>query len=78
MNGFSPLGGFNPNAPLLQAALDAARAIMPSFPDLQGLLRRLYYHWAVEPFGCLDGAYNGEVDLENDAWGLHITHGFAA
>ena len=77
MNGFDPLGGFNPSAPLLQAAIDASRAIMPSFPDLQGLLRRIYYHWAVMPFGCLDGAYNGEVDLENLLWVMKITHGFA-
>ncbi len=74
---FSPLGDFNPNAPLLAQAVAAAQAIARTFPGFPGsLLKRIYYHWAVEPFGCLDSAYNGEVNLENDQWVMKLTHDF--
>ncbi len=72
---YSPIGEFNPNAPLLAEALAAAKAIKATFPPIPaGLAKRVYYHWAVEPFGCLDGSYNFEVDLEGGAWVMKMTH----
>lgn len=74
---FDPIGAFNPSAPLLDAALSAAKSIRGSFPAIpKGMVERIYLHWAVEPFGCLDGAYNGEVDFENGSWVMKITHDF--
>jgi hypothetical protein len=74
---FDPVGAFDVNASLLQGAVDAAKAIRASFPEIPpGLLKRLYGHWAVEPFGCTDGAYNAEVDFENGIWVMKITHDF--
>jgi hypothetical protein len=72
---FNPLGSFDPNAPLLQDALGAAKAFRSTLPAIpQGTVERIYLHWAVEPFGCTDGAYNFEVDLEGGQWVMKMTH----
>lgn len=70
---FDPLGGWNPNAPLDPGALHAAHN-MPMPPIPFGKITRVYLHWAVEPFGCTDGQYNFEVDLENGKWVMVQTH----
>lgn len=75
MSTFDPLGAFKVDAPLLEAALNAAKEIMKSFPSIPAhLVERIYLHWAVEAFGCLDGAYNFEVDFENGQWVMKMTH----
>lgn len=72
---FNPLGSFNVNAPLSQDALSAAKAFHSSLPAIaKGLITRIYLHWAVEAFGCLDGQYNFEVDLEGGKWVMKLTH----
>lgn len=72
---FNPLGSFDPNAPLALDALQAAREFKATLPAVpRGLLNRLYLHWAVEAFGCLDGAYNFEIDLEGGHWVMKMTH----
>lgn len=75
---FDPLGGWNPNGPLDPRALAAAQAfIIPNaaiFEKLKGPILRIYLHWAVEAFGCLDAQYNLEVDLENGEWVMKVTH----
>ncbi|MGH7745610.1 MAG: hypothetical protein ACREQ5_12590 [Candidatus Dormibacteria bacterium] len=61
---------------LLPSALAAAQVFHAALPALRpGMyFDHLYLHWAVEPFGHLDGAYNAEVDLEGGEWVLQITH----
>lgn len=67
---------FTTDAPLLQPALTASRAFYSALPPLGAtqFFDHIYLHWSVEPWGCVDGAYNAEVDLENGAWVLKITH----
>jgi len=72
---YSPIGAFDVSAPLLQSALDAAKEFAKKLPGItRGLITRIYLHWAVEPFGCTDGQYNAEVDLEDGAWVMVLTH----
>ncbi len=51
---------------------------LPSLPWWRIINRpyfdHLYLHWSVEQWGCLDGNYNAEVDLENGAWVIKLTH----
>lgn len=50
--------------PLLPEALAAARTVYAQLPDVPAPgLSRIYYHWAVENYGCTDAAYNLEVYL---------------
>jgi hypothetical protein len=63
--------------PLLPVALEAASYMLfkKEFPAIpRGNVERIYLHWAVEPFGCTDGAYNFEVDFEDGAWVMKMTH----
>ncbi len=54
--------------PLLPEALAAARNIYTQLPDVPAPgLSRIYYHWAVEDYGCTDSAYNLEVYLPSGA-----------
>jgi hypothetical protein len=77
MEAFNPLGSFNVDAPLSVPALSAARAIKAQFPYLPpGSVERIYGHWEVEAFGCVDGAYNGVVDKENGLWVLKMSTDF--
>jgi len=71
---------FDFNAPLDYDALAKASEFLKALPPLPwNLIHPLYFdhlylHWSVEQFGCLDGAYNAEVDLEADQWVIKITH----
>lgn len=72
---FDTLGGWNPGGPLLADALNSAKTFLATLPEVpKGLLQRLYLHWAVEAFGCLDAQYNLEVDLEGGKWVMKMTH----
>lgn len=72
---WTPVGDFNPEAPLLDDALNAAQAFKAKLPTIpSGGISRIYLHWAVESFGCTDGAYNFEVDLEGGQWVMVLTH----
>lgn len=74
-NSFNPLGNFNTSASIDQNALNAAKAFRSKLPAVpKGLLDRIYLHWAVEAYGCLDGQYNLEIDLEGGKWGMFLTH----
>lgn len=68
---------FTIDAPLLPEAITAAQAFLAQLPALTPSwlsLRRIYLHWSVEQWGCLDGQYNGEIDLEGGKWVMKITH----
>jgi hypothetical protein len=72
---YNPIGQFNPAAPLLPDALAAAKAFRSKLPQIPARgITRIYLHWAVEPFGCTDGQYNFEVDLEGGKWVMVETH----
>jgi hypothetical protein len=72
---FSPLGRFNASAPLDPKIIAAGKAFCESLPGVpSGLLKRIYLHWAVAPFGCTFADYNVMADCKGGAWLLKISH----
>jgi hypothetical protein len=73
--GFNPLGNFNPNAPVSDVVIAAAktfRATLPSIPD--GLISRLYLHWSVAGLCAEFPDYNAEKEFVDGQHILKITH----
>lgn len=60
----------------LPDAIKEARVFYGLLPDLASgaYFNRLYLHWEVEAFGCVDGAYNGVVALKGGMWRALISH----
>jgi len=73
---FSPLGAFRADAPLLPSACDAARHFLNEVPPLgrRGDISRIYLHWSVEAFGCIDALYHAVVALRDGAWVIAPSH----
>jgi hypothetical protein len=72
---WSPLGAFDPHAPVNPKILAKARALRDALPIVPaGLLKRCYLHWTVAPLGMCFADYNGEARYENGEWVLTITH----
>lgn len=73
---FDPTGGWNPTLPVLPEALAAGKAFLAKLPKLGPgqVIHRGYFHWTAAPFGCEFSEYNGEVDLDQGAWRLYLTH----
>jgi hypothetical protein len=72
---FNPLGAFDPEAPLNDGALDAARHYLDELPAVPaGSLRRIYGHWTVGHFGQDFTDYNGSVSFDGEHFHLNIPH----
>lgn len=72
---WSPLGNFNPHAPIDPNLIDKARAFYKTLPDAAaGALTRLYLHWTAGAISVCDSQYNAEARLVNGIWVLSVTH----
>ena len=73
---FSPLGNFNPTAPLdpkVVAIAKAFEAKLPAPPPGHGL-KRIYGHWTAAPMNCDFSDYNGETKSINGSHVLTLEH----
>lgn len=70
---FSPLGRFNPAAPLNAAALAEARAFAAKLPSVpHGAIDRIYGHWTVGHYNQDFNDYNGAVRYDGKAFHLDV------
>jgi hypothetical protein len=69
----SPLGNFEPNAPINPAIVSRAQAVLADLPDAPGI-NRGYLHWTVAPPYVSFPDYNGSVVQHEGSFALSVTH----
>lgn len=63
------------SGPIDHDALLEAKVFYGLLPVLSaGFINRIYEHWSVEQWGCVDGAYNAVVDLRDGKWRILVSH----